>query len=82
MCWLFGLGHCRAGKWSQGGRERWMDLSSLAKGIVVQGVSQMCRQKDPVISHHCHQHGVRPAVAFSVAPRDTGFIIFHPDNDQ
>lgn len=37
-----------------------MDLPSLAKGIVVQGVSQMWWQKDLVVSRH--HTGLSPAL--------------------
>lgn len=73
----------RAGEWSQGQREKWMDLFSLAKRFEVQGVSQMCWQEEPVVSHHLT--GLSPALGqascgFSLPSRHTGFIIFQPEN--
>lgn len=67
--WIWALQGCggaqrgelmRAGKWSQGEREKWVDLFSLAEGIVVQGASQRWWQEDLVVSHH--HTGLSPAL--------------------
>lgn len=85
MCWLLGFGALQgSGLGMEPGREGEVDGPVLFG----QGEELWCRECHKCVGRRTQwsltttQHWVRPAVAFSVPFRDTGFIIFHPDNDQ